>query len=66
MPDTIPIAAYSVTSEDPPALKKGSVRPITGVSPRHMPIFSNVWNISIDARPVQTSRPMLLFDLIPT
>ncbi len=28
------MAANIVISEEPPALKKGSVRPITGVSPR--------------------------------
>ena len=31
-PETMPIAASSVTMELPPELKKGSVRPMTGIT----------------------------------
>ncbi len=55
IPETTPIAAKQDISEDPPALKKGSVRPTTGVSPRHMPIFSKVWKVSIAPKPMQIS-----------
>ena len=38
-PDTIPIAAKDVTMDEPPEEKKGSVIPMTGVMPMHIPIF---------------------------
>ena len=41
-PEIMPMAANMVTMELPPELKKGSVRPITGMTNRHMPMFSIV------------------------
>jgi hypothetical protein len=56
IPETIPSAAKAVTMEEPPLLKNGSVMPMTGVMPMHMPIFSKVWKISIEAIPVHMSK----------
>jgi hypothetical protein len=55
IPDTIPIAAKQDIIDEPPALKNGRVRPITGVSPRHIPMFSKVWKVSMAEKPTQMS-----------
>lgn len=60
IPDTIPIAAKDVAIEEPPEEKNGRVIPITGAIPRHIPIFSKVWKVSIEAMPTHTRAPSLL------
>ena len=40
--------------------KKGRVRPMTGMTNRHMPIFSTTWKISMVPKPTQISASMLL------
>ena len=51
----MPIAAKQDIIDEPPALKNGRVRPITGVSPRHIPMFSKVWKVSMAEKPTQMS-----------
>jgi hypothetical protein len=55
MPDISPAAANDVTIDDPPYEKNGSVIPITGVIPIHMPILINDWKQKDAATPKHIS-----------
>ena len=62
----MPMQAKLVTMEEPPEEKKGRVSPITGATPRHIPIFSKVWKVSMAATPTEMRAPSLLWLLYPT
>ncbi len=51
----MPSATDMATMADPPALRKGSGRPVTGMSPIVIPMFTKMWNISSAATPTATS-----------
>ena len=43
--------------DEPPYDTNGSGRPVTGMIPSVMPMFSNVWNANQQITPDATSRP---------
>ena len=50
---TSPIAIRFVTSDEPAYEKNGSGIPVTGIRPIHIPIFSKMCAININATPTQ-------------
>ena len=43
-------------SEDPPELRKGSGKPVTGMTPMVMPILTKTWKVSRRASTVRSWR----------
>lgn len=56
---------YVQSKDVPPALKRGKVTPITGISHRHIPTFIMVCEASIVNMPVQITKPNFEPDLKP-
>ena len=44
-------------TEVPPPERRGSVIPVTGITPRVIAIFSNIWKRNIAVKPVTISAP---------
>jgi len=53
----IPTAAKLTTSDEPPALTKGSVMPVMGTSTTTTPMLMKAWNTSQAVMPVASSAP---------
>ena len=53
----MPTAAKLTMSDDPPALTKGSVIPVTGMSETTTPMLMNAWTQSHVVMPVASSAP---------
>ena len=52
-----PMAQKELRREEPPALRKGRLRPMTGRSLKHMPIFIAAWTTMRDRTPRQRRNP---------
>ena len=52
-----PMASMPANSDDPPYDTKGRGTPVTGMMPRHMPMFWNAWKPNQQAMPAAATRP---------
>ena len=57
MESRIPTAAKLTTSDEPPALMKGSVMPVTGSSATTTAMLTNAWKHSQAVMPAASSAP---------
>src|SRR5690554_7282754 len=54
---TTPRAKVRARNAEPPRLKKGSGRPVTGVIPIVMPMLMKTWNTNVEATPTAIKAP---------
>ena len=52
-----PSAIIEANIEDPPYDTSGSGTPVTGMMPRHIPMFWKVWKANQQAMPAAATRP---------